>query len=214
MNLQPPIRFEPPPTVRRAALAVHALADVDRQWMLAQLPPARRDLLVPLLEELQALGIPADPRMLDDVVHAVGADPAPAPAPARPERDDFTLQRQALARLDAARAAALLRGEPPGLVAQLLEIQRWPWREALLEQLGPVKKRRIEEAQEGLRRRLGSRPPEALQRVLVASLHRRAGVQALQIAGGAAGAAPVQRIAVRVGSAVSRGLQLLRGPRA
>ncbi len=46
--------------LRHAALALHALAPQDKAWLLQQLPDPQVRALAPLLEELQALGIPKD----------------------------------------------------------------------------------------------------------------------------------------------------------
>lgn len=46
--------------LRKAALALHALAHQDRQWLLNALPEAQRAELEPLLNELRELALPPD----------------------------------------------------------------------------------------------------------------------------------------------------------
>ena len=65
---------------RRAALTLHALAALDREWLLEQLPTAERVALRDLLAELQDLGIPADA----DVIHSALAEAAPDAASTLP----------------------------------------------------------------------------------------------------------------------------------
>lgn len=178
MNAYAAIPADTQPAARRAALAVHALGPQDRAWLLGQLPLAQRERLVPLLEELQTLGIPPRRDLLDEAVlrsessraavHATSSD-----APSAPPRVGYAQQRAALGRVDASAVAKLLQNEPPGLIAQLLEVQAWPWRQPVLEQLGVVKRRRVEELLDGLRRQVRPKPPEALQRALVTGLCQR-----------------------------------------
>ena len=192
------------PAARRAALAVHALGPQDRAWLLGRLPPAQRERLVPLLEELQALGIPPRRDLLDEAVlrretqrAAVNVEVQEAPAAA--PRLGYVQQRAALAHVDASAVAKLLQNEPPGLIAQLLEVQAWPWRQAVLEQLGAVKRRRVEELLDGLRRQVRPKAPEALQRALVAGLCKRT-VDESAVA--ILDAAPPRRTATAIGSAL------------
>ena len=153
---------------RRAALAMHALREADRSWILGQLPPAQREQLEGLLAELKALAIPASPALVQEMLAAAPADVKPqARAPAA-QVDTWVSQLDAIARLEAA------------LVARLLNVQHWPWQEALLEQLGVVKRRRIEEVLDTLRRRLRPKAPEALNRALVSALLSRARAEAPQ----------------------------------
>lgn len=160
---------------RRAALAMHALREGDRVWILGQLPPAQREQLEGLLAELKSLAIPASPALVQEMLAAAPvatAKPSAAAPKARP--DAWSSQLDAIAQLEAAQLAHLVQAEPAGLIAQLLNIQHWPWQEALLEQLGVVKRRRVEEVLDTLRRRLRPRVPEALNRTLVAALLARA----------------------------------------
>ena len=173
------------PLSRRAALTVHALHGHDRAWLLAQLSADDRRRLLPMLSELTALGITADPSLLADVdgpgavagaiespqLRLAGLVPVDAPGPQDADQR-FARQQTALGRLEPGLASRLLQAEPPGLIAQVLSIQAWPWRHVVLEQLGPVKRRRVQEDLDKLRRRV--RPqPAALHRALVQALCSR-----------------------------------------
>jgi hypothetical protein len=50
---------------RLAALTVHALSAPDRDWLLARLTPAQATRLRGFLSELEELGIPPDPSLID-----------------------------------------------------------------------------------------------------------------------------------------------------
>ncbi|HSW06361.1 hypothetical protein [Aquabacterium sp.] len=52
-------------TKRVAALALHGLRDEDRLWVLERLAPNEREQMSELVAELTALGVPADPQLLD-----------------------------------------------------------------------------------------------------------------------------------------------------
>ncbi len=125
--------------MRRAALLVHAMERPDRDWVLGQLAPDERDQLATMLAELRELGIPAERELLKQAVaemppasqHAQAADPPRENAPS-----DTTSPQAMLRRADPALIARALRAEPPALVAAVLALEPWPWREAVLAQLG------------------------------------------------------------------------------
>jgi hypothetical protein len=133
---------------RHAALLLHAMSPEDRSWMLEALPASERAGLVPLLAELEALGIERDPALIDDAT-------ADASSAAMPEQD---FAATALPRLPVSDEAMLhtldggqvrelvacLRAEPVGLITEWLRLADWPWREDLLAALEPAQRRRIE----------------------------------------------------------------------
>lgn len=123
---------------RQAALLVHGLAPADAEWLLAQLKPGQQRQVRELVAELRQLGIPAQPM-------PVSAMPTAAPS-ANP---NVIVDDSPAARVRAASPAALsevLRAEPPALTARLLSLEEWPWRDALLVELGPHKRRQVESA--------------------------------------------------------------------
>ena len=65
---------------RRAALTLHALEQSDRAWLLGQLGPGQRELLAPLLADLESLGIPRDRALIQDALTAEPTQAAPAHA--------------------------------------------------------------------------------------------------------------------------------------
>lgn len=144
---------------RRAALMVHALAGADREWLLEQLPREQRERLQPLLADLQALGIPADAALLQQVIAAPAPERAPAPQP------------PSLENADAAALGRALQDEPARLVAQLLHARAWPWHDELLAQMPPLKRRRVEEALAALQGAPAA--PLALQEAMVGAVLRR-----------------------------------------
>ncbi len=100
---------------RRAAVALYGLSEVDRRWILDELPVTDRDSLVQYLDELKDLGF--DRSNLQGV-----------------SGDGFALVTDrditATDRLRAATAAQMfdiLRDEPTSLIAQFLSIHHWPW---------------------------------------------------------------------------------------
>jgi hypothetical protein len=109
---------------RKAALALHAMAADDQQWLLARLPAARRAEVQALLQELRDLGIPPDQELLG----ACLADVPRAPARTAAER---------LAQLPAGQVRSLaqvLAAEPPSLVARLLRAHPWSWKQAMVHE--------------------------------------------------------------------------------
>lgn len=156
--------------VRRAALLLHAMAPADRAWMLAQLPEGARIRLQALLRELVALGIPHDAALLRQV--AATRAPAEEPILDVPRGDPGSdVPFATVAGADAARLAAVLRDEPADLVATLLAVRDWTWRDAFLRQLGPLRARQVTECLAA--RRGDARLGKAGERALLAAVVRR-----------------------------------------
>lgn len=119
---------EPSSSVRKVALCLHAMPQGDREWLLSQLQPGERARLIPLLSELQTLGLPADRALLDE---AMGPQAPPS-------------SEEVLRGADARALAAVLREEPAQFVALLLRVEQWPWREGLLRRLEHGTRRLVE----------------------------------------------------------------------
>lgn len=158
--------------LRRAALLLHAMAPADRDWILSHLPAGGKGRLQALLRELGELGMPRDAALLKQVLSA----PAPAREPtleaeALPFEPADLTPAEAIAAADPARLAAVLSDEPVELVAALLSLRDWTWREALQRELGPLTARQVAQRQA----ELGSviRSGSAAERVLLAALLRR-----------------------------------------
>lgn len=102
---------------RKAALLLHSLPGPARQEVLARLDDARRDVLAPLLDELQALGIPTGHAWVDLNGQAGEAGP-----------------HQAVWNLGGSQATTLLAGQSLETVAAVLSLASWPWAAELLNQ--------------------------------------------------------------------------------
>lgn len=102
---------------RKAALLLHSLPGPARQEVLARLDSARRDALLPLLDELQSLGIPTGRAWVD----------------LSPQQDE-SRQRQLVWNLGSAQAMAALSGQSLDTVAAVLGLAQWPWAGELLAQ--------------------------------------------------------------------------------
>lgn len=180
---------------RQAALLVHAMAPQDRQWLLDALPLEQREPLIKLLDELRDLGIPADPHALESLTslnsltkapvlltHEPAFDPLPAPAhpyasapavpepPPRPPDLDLIQSLDVLSDAQLLTLILVLRPEPPGLVARLLQLHDWSWRVLVLSELGALKKQRITQYQKQLAQNEGG---EALDTALLQRLRHR-----------------------------------------
>jgi hypothetical protein len=120
--------------VRQAALALHALDEGDRGWILDRLDPGHRRAVDPLLAELGELGIPADTQLLQEALtHA-----RPAASPRSP--------RESLAALSPQQAGALLAHEPAGLVARVVCAGTWGWTAGFMQGLDDTRRRALAEA--------------------------------------------------------------------
>lgn len=133
---------------RRAALALHSLSPADREWVLSQLQPTDRQLLEPLLSELRALGIPAEPAMgqAADEPTLGFATPVAAAVPQaeeqleRPAQPPEPTPQQRVEMATAEQVLTVLAQEPTRLVAALLAVGPFPWRDGLLQRLPPERR--------------------------------------------------------------------------
>jgi hypothetical protein len=109
---------------RRAALLAHALPARDRAWLLGELQGPQREALAALIEELRSMRVPRDPalvrQLLDMDRKTAGAQEA----------------LETLRPRDLPVLLAVLRAEPPWLVARLLSAGPWPWRQLAAQELG------------------------------------------------------------------------------
>lgn len=148
--------------LRLSALALHAVADRDRAWLLSRLPNAQRKQLSALVEELRGTGVPADPELVRQLVReqeVLARGPAAGAMKAR------------LVRASAEDVWALLRSESDAVISRVVRRHEWPWTAAFMELCGPARANRIE----ALGKRLA--PAVALEQALVNELDQRLGVR-------------------------------------
>lgn len=175
-----------PRGVRHAALLLHAMSPADRDWMLGELPSSERANLLPLLAELEALGIESDPSLIDDAISsATGAGFSTATSFAAERLSGPISEEAALHALDAQQVRSLvecLRLEPLGLVSELLRLADWPWREDLLAALEPAQRRKIEA---GLSETpLGYHVPPGMRSMLISGVSARLRERSARSSGG------------------------------
>lgn len=167
--------------LRRAALMLHAMTPADCEWMLRQLPVASGERLRQLLGELADLGIPRDATLLKQLRAAPAAVREPVlEVESPPAKPAFASTADAIAAADPAHLATVLREEPAELVAMLLSLRDWPWREALLRQIGPLKARHIMAQYAGATTRHGSASERVVLEALLRRLHATPAVAPLQ----------------------------------
>lgn len=134
MNLQ----SDTPAGLRRAALALHALGEADREWLLERLPAQSRQTLGELLAELGELGIPPD----DAVIRAALSEAAPGELMSTDEaralcsvlaEEAPAVQSLLLATLAASQREAVLLHWPHELLARPSAVAGPAWTPALHE---------------------------------------------------------------------------------
>jgi hypothetical protein len=108
---------------RSAALVLHGMSPADRAWALAELSVEERNVLLPLIDELQSLGVPADPAWAASALDT-------AVAASSPEQLDSARRRVAAALPQ--QVASILEAEPVDLVRRLTAMAAWPWRGEVL----------------------------------------------------------------------------------
>lgn len=157
---------------RRAALVLHSLSLDDRRRLLAQLPLREQEVLRPLLDELSAIGMPAEP----DLVRQAVATPSAAQA-----TDPDT--GNGIDDIDPHVVVRALAAEPPLLVAEVLSLRAWRWAAPLLAALPEPRRRDVHAALA-----LTARPDAGKRRAhLLRILERRLAQEAV----GTGGAGPM-----------------------
>jgi hypothetical protein len=144
---------------RESALLLHSVDPASRSWVLMQLPDRERALLSDYVGELKSLGIPADPMLADGVLADAARVAMPLPR----------LPRDALRLAEGDALLQILLREPDWLIAAVMSIEAWPWREAVFAGLDASKRERVRQA---LRPQL----PAALASSLCAGLAARLSV--------------------------------------
>ncbi len=117
--------------LQKAALNLHGMHAADREWMLEQLSASHRKPLVEMLDELDDLGIPREPILLDEI--------AAAPQQAY-ERNQIKLWNYSAAQL-----WQVLEPEPNAVIWGLLNGIDWPWCDELLQLMPEERRAAIEE---------------------------------------------------------------------
>ena len=116
--------------LRRAALTLHALAGPDRDWVLRRLDMQHQRQVQQHLGELEAMGLAADARLVEQALQQGAAAPEPQ-------------WRSALRACDAQHLLDGLRGEPASLIARVLNNGPWPWEKAFLARLDKLERARV-----------------------------------------------------------------------
>jgi len=122
--------------LRRCALTLHSLSAADREWMLSRLRADHARELQPMLDELRAIGMPAD---LDAVKAALGARVHVLPAHRHRAGADGRLPKGAVP--SAQDVASVLDGEGAELIARVLQTRQTRERNAILRLLPPSRRR-------------------------------------------------------------------------
>jgi hypothetical protein len=149
---------------RHAALLLHGMATEDRVWLLSQLDAPQRASLMPLLEELAQLAIPPDAGLVTEAVQTTLAEGA-----FDASFDSLAAQVTAL---PVQKVVEILRREPHAIVSRIVSMRAWPWRHAVVMQLGEHSGVELIASRQGLSR---------LDRVLLESLVERAATSERQL---------------------------------
>lgn len=129
----------------QAALTLHAMRPIDRAWMLDQLPAPQRKELTALLDELQSLGIPADPQIALDATRVPTCIPQSSATAVQREEAPIN-DLDFLGKSSAESLYIVLADEPCELVAMLLSLEDFAWRPTLISLLSPAKRAALQNA--------------------------------------------------------------------
>ncbi len=141
---------------RQSALLLHGLNEADRHWILAQLDTEQNGQLRSHLDELNQMGMVENRSLVEGLLSRIkgkSVDSAERVGNAlRHARPDVVLH--------------MLSNEPTWLIASVLSIEAWPWREAIYVGLDVSKRDRVKQALRG-------HMPVKLGYALIAQLEER-----------------------------------------
>jgi len=123
--------------IRQAALYLHSLNKRDQKWLLKQLPADKKAQLQALLEELKSVGIPGGQNWLPSVKEDASQDLSKEFSPESISN---------IAIIDSAsieQVKKTLLGEPDVIIASVLSVRRWSWKEQFLNLFGAKRKRQL-----------------------------------------------------------------------
>lgn len=118
------------PGLRHTASLIHAMEPQDRLWALSQLPPLTRAPVEVLLDELEAIGMPRQREVIDQVLTH-----APVPAAAAAAGSPEARIEQWVRQHGPSALADRLTQEPAPLGARLLALRPWSWRAEVVRAL-------------------------------------------------------------------------------
>lgn len=135
--------------MRRAAVMVYSLADTDQGWLLSKMPPDDQVRLKALMSELAQLKIPTDRRILNQALQSNASNTVDLPTRQVPEQVaqektnlEFFVDLEVE---DEKKLAMILRREPALLIARLLRIRDWAWRQRILEGLSALQRQVVDD---------------------------------------------------------------------
>jgi hypothetical protein len=112
--------------LRKAALYLHGLEDVDRRWLLNALSDDERDNLLATLTELDEMGVPSGKAWLPELAETHITE-------AREEENaPHSSEIEAIEGADLEKLIHAFEQEPESIVALLLKHRVWSWRQAYL----------------------------------------------------------------------------------
>lgn len=123
--------------MRQAALFLHSLNKKDQKWLLKQLPANKKAQLLLLLDELKSVGIPGGQNWLPSVNEDSPQDLS----------KEFSPESiSCIAIIDSAsieQVKKTLLGEPDVIIATVLAVRRWSWKEQFLNLFAAKRKKQL-----------------------------------------------------------------------
>jgi hypothetical protein len=142
--------------LRKAALYLHGLEEVDREWLLNALTEEERQRLQTTLAELDEMGIPKGDAWLPELAETPVFD-------GRDSGDNKQLSMiKEIERAELASVTEILDAEPDEIVASLLRHRVWSWRQAYVGKQYLQKRERLLQALERPGRELKPKLENAL----------------------------------------------------
>lgn len=113
---------------RKAALSLYGLGKADQKWLLSRLPESERNQVKNMLHQLQAMGVPQDHDLLDDIRRQTNGK-------TRTLNTTHAGIQKSINVIDSApveAVIAILDQELDWVIAILLEVHDWTWTQAFL----------------------------------------------------------------------------------
>jgi hypothetical protein len=152
---------------KKAALTIHGLGEVDRQWLLGNLPEKERNLLSNYLTQLSEMQIPAHHSVFSDLIDKESKTYANV---SEPDDTGSLLKIELINGAGITAVTEILAREPDWMLALVLVSGEWKWTEEFINILSDHRRERVRELIEKLSLRAQPKLKEAVIDMLSRSL--------------------------------------------
>lgn len=151
--------------LRKVALCLHGLDNKDRQWILKSLPKRFGPRIQTMLQELESLGIPKDREWTEVNIEKLLKEISEEKA----NKVVFP-QVYAIDKLDVSEIKVVLDSMPVNVVAGVLSVHTWSWKQPFLAKCPSSKRQYLNQEAQRIRGKLPRKVINAVLNVVISKI--------------------------------------------